>query len=880
MDAQKIRLTADGNWPEIFTGLFRLPPQILDGREHPCPKCGGNTRFRIIDEHPGALFCSHCFNRKNGDGLSAVQWWFGCTLPEAIGKVADYLGVVDGPAANGSAATTAPKKSAKGKGSRAKKPAAKPDVKPDTRTRSPKFADLPWNDSIAATWTTRKPPITVDALKSINATLTEHYGHAAIALPILSPSLTEVGRVLIARRPEGLPVYPNAEQRKNGANTEFVQKKIVKGGNADRDNWPGLIGQVGKLSDPSCTIIIKTEGPTDLLALLSTPDIDQFPHVAIVTNPSGAGQRNYPPAVLEATRGKQLYIVHDCDEPGQEGAICQSEAFHPYAATVRNVQIPAPPDASPKYDLRDWIASGATLADVLALAEATPEFQPIEKEPAPEVTTEGEPDGDNTPTDIKEADDDPRRLARICLDDYARGRQSAGRIAYWLDEWYSYNGSQVTPGYKQFTEYAMRCRITQSIDSEFDRLSRDKLETAEDPGKTPPRKQVTRNLLNNVVDAIKSLTYIPGDETPPFWIGATADSPPFPAENTVLFRNSIVHLPSLFTADDLSTCTHPPTPDYFSVNAMRYDFDAYAECPQWLAFLNQIWPNDPESIQLLQEWFGYCLTPNTSQQKLMMMIGASRSGKGTIARILASMLGDRNVTHPTFSTLAGQFGLDSFQNKLLAIFGDARLSAKIDQALALERLLGISGCDPQFIERKYKEAISVKLPTRLMIVSNEIPRFMESSEALINRLLMLETKVSFAGREDWDLAEKLETELPGIFNWAVEGWGVLQSRGRFKQPESSAAILAETRELTNPLIQFVNEHCTVDNSESCYVVKQELYQAYRTYCKDSGINVTWDIANFCKKLRATYPNIESARPRYANSRSRVFVGISLATAAI
>ena len=37
--------------------------------------------------------------------------------------------------------------------------------------------------------------------------------------------------------------------------------------------------------------------------------------------------------------------------------------------------------------------------------------------------------------------------------------------------------------------------------------------------------------------------------------------------------------------------------------------------------------------------FGYCLTGDTAQQKIFMIVGPRRSGKGTIARILRALVG-------------------------------------------------------------------------------------------------------------------------------------------------------------------------------------------------------------------------------------------------
>ena len=65
----------------------------------------------------------------------------------------------------------------------------------------------------------------------------------------------------------------------------------------------------------------------------------------------------------------------------------------------------------------------------------------------------------------------------------------------------------------------------------------------------------------------------------------------------------------------------------------------------------------PTASPCLQEWFGYLLTPDTRQQKILMMVGPKRSGRGTIARVLKAMVGADNVVNPTLNTLARPFGL-------------------------------------------------------------------------------------------------------------------------------------------------------------------------------------------------------------------------------
>ena len=191
------------------------------------------------------------------------------------------------------------------------------------------------------------------------------------------------------------------------------------------------------------------------------------------------------------------------------------------------------------------------------------------------------------------------------------------------------------------------------------------------------------------------------------------------------------------------------------------------------------WPDDRESVDLLQQWFGYVIgAGDTDLQKMLGIIGPIRSGKGTICRILKGLVGPRNVTAPTLSSFGQNFGLQDLIGKPVAIIGDVRLGGG-EQHAVVERLLSISGEDTITIDRKYRDPWTGQLPTRIMFVSNELPRFGDASGAIATRCLILETRTSFLGSEDKDLTARLLGELPAILNWALDGLKLAQRVGPF-----------------------------------------------------------------------------------------------------
>src|SRR4029077_2663712 len=137
---------------------------------------------------------------------------------------------------------------------------------------------------------------------------------------------------------------------------------------------------------------------------------------------------------------------------------------------------------------------------------------------------------------------------------------------------------------------------------------------------------------------------------------------------------------------------------------------------EWLKFLGELWPDDRESIDTLQEIFGLCLTADTRHQKAFLLIGPKRSGKGTIARVLIAMIGRCNAVSPTLTSFGDRFGLEPVIGKLLAVISDARLGNKADLHAIAESMLRITGEDDITADRKNRQAWMGKLGARLLVI--------------------------------------------------------------------------------------------------------------------------------------------------------------------
>jgi putative DNA primase/helicase len=486
----------------------------------------------------------------------------------------------------------------------------------------------------------------------------------------------------------------------------------------------------------------------------------------VITNTHGASAS--PTRLpMRFAAGKTVYVVGDADEAGRAGARRFAEAFAPLAGEVRLVMLPYDITPSHGKDVRDWVAEGHGSDDWQRLLETAERVespadpaagQAEAQDPQPaRRRKKRRPRAGSNDGGLFEALNDPHRLARTLLGSPGWG-PGGHKLRYWQDDFYEWPG----PAYLLLPRSDLRSRIGRAIKTILDQdyLQRQGGGGDEDPRPVP---RVTAPLITDVEAALAACCLVPHTVEQPAWLDGAG---PFPAREVLLARNALVHLPSLVSG---RPCLLPPTPRLFSATAVDYDFDPAATCPEWLRFLDALWPQDRGSVELLWEWCGYLLLPNTNLQVILLIVGPPRSGKGTVARVLRVLLGPANVVAPPLASLQQNFGLAPLIGKSLAIVADARVSGRSDIALMVERLLSISGEDAQTIDRKYREPLTSQLPTRFMLLTNELPWLKDASGALASRMLVLRLERSWLGQEDRGLTDRLLAQAPGILNWAVAG---------------------------------------------------------------------------------------------------------------
>ncbi len=381
----------------------------------------------------------------------------------------------------------------------------------------------------------------------------------------------------------------------------------------------------------------------------------------------------------------------------------------------------------------------------------------------------------------------------------------------------------------------------------------------------------TKNAVSNVTGYLNSLWNVPFKPglSQPFW-RENDGSQPDPAQ-LVLFYNGILNLADRSFMES--------TPHLFSTQQLPHDYDPEAGVPaRWHQFLEEVWPGDVNSQLLLGEIMGYLLAGGTEMQKIFAFIGVRRGGKGTVGRVINSIIGQHNIVSSSLKGASTDFGLQSMIDKKVWIIADARVGTKLDHSVVVERLLNISGEDSVTIARKHVGDWIGTLSVRAVIMANVMPNLYDPSGAMLARLVPLKFTTSFEGREDVDLDNKLQAELSGIINSALDGLSRLRAQGKFTETDATQEMRDDFQELADPMHGFVGE--VIVENPGGEVDVYALYATWMLYRAQEGISVAGSKATFGKLLKERLPSVKKVRRGQRSDRSHCYLGISLVTGAL
>jgi putative DNA primase/helicase len=394
-------------------------------------------------------------------------------------------------------------------------------------------------------------------------------------------------------------------------------------------------------------------------------------------------------------------------------------------------------------------------------------------------------------------------------------------------------------------------------------------------GKIIVKLKADKKLISDILDALNK--WCPVKEDPPVWLYKTDKPKP---KDLIAFSNGLLDVNKYIKGDIV---LYDPDPSLFILNVLPYKFNETLSSQLCHDYFMDIFNGDQEPIKLVQQWMGYNLVPDTSQEKMMLFTGRPRSGKSTTLDMLRALLGYEQCCALQMSHLYSRFGKHPMLGKLAATFADVKTPRASESGMALETLLTIVGQDAVSIDRKGSDEIpNVKLCCRITLVMNDIPVFSDHARALAPRMLISYFPNSYVGKEDKGLKAKLVEEVNAgkLIIWALEGLKSLRQTKHFVEPVSSMSLQTQLELANSPVLAFVNECCTLIQGNISS--KNDLFALWAGWChvnnRSSGSK-----DQFGRWLLNACPTIRTMRRRSDNNsnseREYCFNGIEIKSVA-
>lgn len=819
IDLDALKRDAVGRWPEILSALGGIESSILDGQHHPCPKCGGTDRFRMIDIEAGALYCSQCFNERNGDGLAALQWLTGSTFKRVVRLLADHLGHSGRHRRNGNGKvmlTARPEKAEK-----ISRTTTENVNQSTAKIRHAVYSDLlsllSLDESHREALRRRGmsdaeidrrqyrtyPEIPGRQLHKI-ALLSRHGQPTMKTIPgfLKGDLIGPAGLLIPVRNASGqiiaISIRPD-QPREGGGKYVWLSSRRKKEPNAPSPGAPIHV-PIGIVA-PAERIRV-TEGA--LKADVSSSVDCTIPTIGI----AGVSAWKSISSILKALVTKTVILAFDSDaEVNREVAKNLRKLARHLSSSGYDVQYERwEPDAAKGID--DLLAGGGypellTGDEAIAAIDALAGKHSSERDKKNnEQNVDSESQDDDAPkrTDLGNA----RRLVALYGADI--------RYVYLWGKWLHWDGR--------------RWRIDTS--GSIERMAKGVAkslwkEVAEYEDDDDRKKAVLFASLSESAAKLAAMVRLSQSE-----------------EGIPIQPDDLDHDPWLLNVQngtiDLRNGqleSHRKTDLISKICPAIYDPSAL--CPLWEKFLLDVFDGQCDLVRFVQRLLGYCLTGDVSEQIVAIFYGKGANGKSTLINAVLEIMGEdyslktppdflmlKRTDHPTAVT-------DLFGRRFVAAI-ETEENKRLAEALIKE----LTGGDRIRARRMREDYWEFSPSHKIILACNHKPEVRGTDHGIWRRIKLVPFLRTFDGSaRDKQLPEKLSRERAGILAWLVRGCLEWQQHG-LGDPEAVHEATAKYREEQDILRRFIADCC--EEVPGGRAQASHLLEAYRQWAGNSSMS--------------------------------------------
>lgn len=292
----------------------------------------------------------------------------------------------------------------------------------------------------------------------------------------------------------------------------------------------------------------------------------------------------------------------------------------------------------------------------------------------------------------------------------------------------------------------------------------------------------------------------------------------------------------------------------------------------WQKQLDLLFCGDRELMDYVQLVAGTACIGKVFIEQIIIAYGCGANGKSTFWNTLARVLGTYSGNVSSDALTVGNRRnikpeMAELKGKRLVIAAELEEGTRLNTATVKQ----MCSTDEVYAEKKYKDPFSFVPSHTLVLYTNHLPKVGAIDAGTWRRLIVVPFNARITGSGDIkNYAEYLyENAGPAILAWMIEGAKRVIDMGfHIALPPVVEAAIAKYREENDWLTHFVTDNCEVGVG---YTARSgAVYQAYRSYCADTG--------EFFRSTAEFYAALEMAG--YGRKRTRdanLITGLRLRT---
>ena len=324
-----------------------------------------------------------------------------------------------------------------------------------------------------------------------------------------------------------------------------------------------------------------------------------------------------------------------------------------------------------------------------------------------------------------------------------------------------------------------------------------------------------------------------------------------------------------------------PDPKRLMVHSTTVAPDASMPTPVFDRFIADAVQHDPDFLEYMQIFMGYCLTGRTEEQVFPFITGPGGNGKSVLVKIMTYLMGTYATSVPVeVFQQRRSGGTDRTHEYQLGKMVGARLvttsETKTGGFWDEQRVKQLTGEDRVDARMPFGRPFSFDMRATLMVVGNYFPELQSVGEAMARRMHIIPWTFK-PDQVDKKLFEKLAKEAPGILAWVMEGarkwyqWGLVKCSA---VEEETDTYLEEQDTLGAWLADCVEVDRTMAVRREGFVTTETLHRCYSIWKANHGGHA-YGLQKFGQLIAPRLMDLGARRFRNPTTRARGWVGVSV-----